>query len=122
MEGGRAIAFMNAGGLGVDLLKTADGTVTYAELFACQPFNNSLVTLTLTGVQIKTLLEQQWLVPAPLILHGSNGFAYTWDAARPAGGRGAAGQMWLNGQPLEPRGHYRVEGNPLPSHRGSGFH
>src|SRR5260370_42108121 len=99
MDGGAAIAFMNPGGLRVDLLKTADGTVTYAELFACQPFNNSLVTLTLTGAQIKTLLEQQWLVPAPLILHVSNGFAFTWAAARPARDRLPARHTLLNREP-----------------------
>ena len=121
MEGGAAIAFMNPGGLRVDLLKTADGTVTYADLFACQPFSNSLVTLTLTGAQIKTLLEQQWLVPAPLILHVSNGFAYTWDAARPAGDRVPAGQIVLNGKPIEPGAHYRVTVNSFLADGGDGF-
>ena len=121
MDGGAAIAFMNPGGLRVDLLKTADGTVTYAELFACQPFNNSLVTLTLTGAQIKTLLEQQWLVPAPLILHVSNGFAYAWDAARPAGDRVPAAQIVLNGQPIEPSAHYRVTVNSFLADGGDGF-
>jgi 5'-nucleotidase len=38
----------------------APGEVTYGEAFTVQPFGNSLVTLTLTGQQIKDLLEQQF--------------------------------------------------------------
>ena len=60
-DGGAAIAFTNPGGIRAGLQKSADGVVTYADLFAAQPFGNNLVTLTLTGKQIKTLLEQQWL-------------------------------------------------------------
>ena len=40
-----------------------NGAVTYADLFASQPFRNQLVTMTLTGKQIKDMLEQQWLDP-----------------------------------------------------------
>ena len=49
--------------------------MTYADLFASQPFRNQLVTLTLTGTQIKNVLEQQWLDPKrPRILQVSKGF------------------------------------------------
>jgi 5'-nucleotidase len=37
-----------------------DGNVTYEEAFTVQPFGNSLVTMTLTGAQIETMLEQQF--------------------------------------------------------------
>ena len=47
------------------VLWSADGVVAFADIFAVQPFGNSLVTLTLTGAQIKTLLEQQWLNQPP---------------------------------------------------------
>ena len=63
-KGGAVIAFTNPGGIRTGLKRSEDGTVTYADLFAAQPFGNNLVTLTLTGAQIKTLLEQQWLEPA----------------------------------------------------------
>ena len=73
-DGGAAIAFTNPGGIRAGLQKSADGVVTYADLFAAQPFGNNLVTLTLTGKQIKTLLEQQWLdQPKPRILQVSEG-------------------------------------------------
>ena len=37
-----------------------DGKVTYEEAFTVQPFGNSMVTMTLTGAQIETMLEQQF--------------------------------------------------------------
>ena len=37
--------------------------MTYADVFASQPFRNQLVTMTLTGEQIKDALEQQWARP-----------------------------------------------------------
>ena len=55
-------------------------------MFAAQPFGNQLVTLTLTGAQIKTLLEEQWLNQVkPRIMPVSKGFSYTWDDRRSQG-------------------------------------
>ena len=48
-DGGAVMAFTNPGGIRNDIAKKDDGTVTYADLFASQPFRNQLVTLTLTG-------------------------------------------------------------------------
>jgi 5'-nucleotidase, C-terminal domain len=58
-------AFMNPGGIRADLVFAAsgaegDGNVTYEEAFTVQPFGNSLDTMTLTGAQIETMLEQQF--------------------------------------------------------------
>ncbi|KWX73191.1 bifunctional 2',3'-cyclic-nucleotide 2'-phosphodiesterase/3'-nucleotidase [Paenibacillus jilunlii] len=50
-------AFMNPGGIRADLPK---GNVSFGDLAKVQPFGNTLVKLTLTGEQIKTLLQQQW--------------------------------------------------------------
>jgi 5'-nucleotidase len=62
--GDAVIAFMNPGGIRADITFAssgvdADGEVTYGEAFSVQPFGNSLVTMTLTGAQIETLLEQR---------------------------------------------------------------
>ena len=62
-NGGAVMAFTNPGGVRTDVTKKDDGTVTYADLFASQPFRNQLVTVTLTGQQIKDMLEQQWSDP-----------------------------------------------------------
>ncbi len=64
-NGGAVIALTNPGGIRTDILKKDDGKATYADLFASQPFRNQLVTLTLTGAQIKDALEQQWIDRQP---------------------------------------------------------
>ncbi|MBG0820508.1 bifunctional metallophosphatase/5'-nucleotidase [Planomonospora sp. ID91781] len=65
--GGNAqIALMNPGGVRASLTYPSspagegDGVVTYGEAFTVQPFNNLLQVVTLTGAQLKTLLEQQF--------------------------------------------------------------
>ena len=61
---------MNPGGVRADLTFAAgaagegDGVVTYGEAFSVQPFANTLLTMTLTGAQVRTALEQQW-TPQP---------------------------------------------------------
>jgi 5'-nucleotidase len=96
--------------------------VTYADVFASQPFRNQLVTLTLTGMQIKDMLEQQWLDPKrPRILQVSNGFSYNWDGSKPYGERVVAASMSLNGVPIDPARSYRVTVNNYLSLGGDGF-
>ena len=48
-DGGAVIAFTNPGGIRTDIPKKENGAVSYADIFASQPFRNQLVTLTLTG-------------------------------------------------------------------------
>jgi 5'-nucleotidase len=122
-DNGRAvIAFTNPGGIRTDVIRKPDGAVTYADLFASQPFRNQLVTLTLTGAQIGNALEQQWLDPArPRILQISKGFSYAWDGTKPFGKRVIADRMSLNGQPIDPAATYRVTVNNFLSVGGDGF-
>ena len=51
------IALMNPGGVRTNILK---GEVTYAEVFAVQPFGNNTGVMTLTGADIDDVLEQQY--------------------------------------------------------------
>jgi 5'-nucleotidase len=121
-NGGAVIAFTNPGGVRTDIVRKEDGAVTYADLFASQPFRNQLVTLTLTGRQIKDMLEQQWLDPArPRILQVSKGLSYVWDASKSDGERVIAERMMLNGQPIDPAAAYRVTVNNFLSLGGDGF-
>jgi 5'-nucleotidase len=116
------IAFTNPGGVRTEIAKKEDGTVSYADVFASQPFRNQLVTLTLTGKQIKDMLEQQWVDPKrPRILQVSKGFTYVWDNARPYGDRVIADRMSLNGEPIDPAANYRVTVNSFLSVGGDGF-
>jgi 5'-nucleotidase len=120
--GGAVIAFSNPGGIRTDITKKDDGRVSYADIFASQPFRNQLVTLTLTGRQIKDVLEQQWSDPKlPRILQVSKGFSYAWDAARQNGEHIIAERMALNGQMIDPAVNYRVTVNDYLSVGGDGF-
>ncbi len=121
-KGGAVIAFTNPGGVRTDIARREDGAVTYADLFSSQPFRNQLITLTLTGKQIKDTLEQQWLDPKrPRILQVSKGFAYAWDANKSDGERIVAEKMTLNGVPIDPAAIYRVTVNNFLSLGGDGF-
>jgi len=68
---GARLAFMNPGGIRADL---DAGPATFGELFTIQPFGNDLVLMELSGAQIETLLEQQWVnQPSPrMLVQGTN--------------------------------------------------
>jgi hypothetical protein len=96
------IGIMNPGGLRDDLLYGGDGVVTYRDVAEVQPFANTLVTVTLTGAQLKQVLEEQWQ-PAgssrpKLHLGVSEGFSYEYDPAAAKGSRILS--MSLNGEPI----------------------
>jgi 2',3'-cyclic-nucleotide 2'-phosphodiesterase (5'-nucleotidase family) len=128
--GDAVMAFMNPGGIRDDLNfdeisgGEAPGEVTYGEAFDVQPFGNSLVTMTLTGAQIDTLLEQQFDNPAvgqSRIVQVSNGLTYSWSAAAPTGSKVAAGSIRLNGVVVEPALSYRVTVNSFMADGGDNF-
>ena len=119
------IAFMNPGGIRADLTFAsspygeAPGDITFDEAFTVQPFNNYLVSMTLTGEQIYQLLTQQITgSPAgdPKILQVSNGFAYRLGADGPVDG-----SVTLGGTPISRTASYRVVTNNFLSDGGDGF-
>lgn len=119
-RGGAEIAFMNNSGVRGDLIPREDGSVTYGQLFAFQPFGNNLVVMNLTGPQLKRLLEQQFADAAePGMLMPSAGFQFTYDVRRPAGDRIV--KMTLNGKPVDPNRTYRVTTNSFLAAGGDGF-
>jgi 5'-nucleotidase len=120
--GGAGIAFTNPGGIRSDITKRDDGAVTYADVFAAQPFRNQLVTMWLTGQQIKDALEQQWADPKrPRILQVSRGFSFAWDGSKSDGERIIAERMTLNGARIDPAARYRVTVNNYLAEGGDGF-
>ncbi|QXZ08295.1 bifunctional metallophosphatase/5'-nucleotidase [Comamonas sp. Y33R10-2] len=118
--GGAQLAFMNSGGVRADLLPDASGQVTYGQLFSVQPFGNTLMVMSLTGEQIRQVLEQQFnsgsnTVAAPRILQVSQGFGYRFDLSQNAGQR--VSDIRLHGQLLDMTQSYRVG---LQSYLGTG--
>lgn len=119
-NGGAQIAFMNPGGLRADVLPQADGRVTFGAVFAAQPFGNTLVTKTLTGRQIRALLEQQFNDPNWVrILSPSAGFRFGYDLSRPAGQRLVFAT--LDGTPIEDDRPYRVTASDFLFNGGDAF-
>ncbi len=133
--GAAVLAFMNSGGVRADLtflsspVGEGDGVVTFGEAFTVQPFGNSLVTMTLTGAQIETVLEQQFSAvndTAFRVLLPSAGFHYTWDASEaalvdPGCTADVVSGITLNGQPLVAGTSYRVTVNSFLADGGDGF-
>ena len=75
-----------------------------------QPFGNTLETVTMTGLQIKRVLEQQFQ-GGNGILQVSKGFTYTQDRYKPVGDRIDPDTMRLNGVKMDMNATYRVTGN-----------
>lgn len=137
-RGAARVALLNPGGIRADLLASdvsaageATGEVTYGEAFAVQPFGNSLVTKTLTGEQIRALLEQQFAgcrgQGTTRILQVSHTLRYRRSVeplpAAPTGARCAAaiGEIDLDGAPVVDTGSYRVTMNSFLACGGDGF-
>lgn len=121
-DGGAVVAMTNPGGLRADLFYAAsvgegDGNVTYGEAFAVQPFSNSLVTMSLTGAQLKAVLEQQ--ATANRILQISSSLGYTWTASAPVGSK--VSNMKIDGVDVDPAATYRVTVNNYLAGGGDGF-
>ncbi|BCB86857.1 bifunctional metallophosphatase/5'-nucleotidase [Phytohabitans suffuscus] len=126
---GAQIALMNPGGIRAPLTFAnspggeAPGDVTYGECFTVQPFNNLVVTQTLTGAQLKEVLEQQFVgfggQTVQRILQVSAGFTYSYDSTAAAGSK--VSSLALNGTPIDPAASYRVTTNDFLANGGDGF-
>ncbi|WP_016932875.1 bifunctional metallophosphatase/5'-nucleotidase [Rhodococcus sp. R1101] len=120
---GAQIALMNPGGLRSDLL-AGEGTVSYRETYAVQPFGNMLQVLDLTGAQLDALLEQQFQKSAvgsdiERILAPSHNLNYTLDRLAPRGER--IRSITIDGEPGDPERVYKVVVNNFLAGGGDGF-
>jgi len=118
---GVQVAFMNPAGIRSPL--TCKGTppcpVTYGDVFVMQPFGNSLVLMTLTGRELKALLEAQSLTDDRSVMNPSAGFTYTWQTDAPQGER--IRDVLLDGKPLDLDANYRISVNSFMAEGGDGF-
>lgn len=114
------ITFMNPGGLRADINA---GDTTYREAADVQSFANTLVTVEMTGAQVKAVLEQQWQ-PAgatrPFLKLGVNeALSYTYDPTAAQGSR--ITEILLDGVPLDPAATYSVGANSFLGGGGDNF-
>ena len=117
------IGVVNPGSLRADLLYGSDGTVSYRDVASVQPFANTLVTVELSGEQLRQMLEQQWYASGETELKRhlaiSEGFEYRYDPSLPRGERVI--EMRLLGAPIAPEGRYSVATNAFLASGGDGF-
>jgi 5'-nucleotidase len=122
--GGAQLAFTNLTGVRTDLVPGQDGAVTFGQLFEVQPFGNNWVVKSMTGRQIRSVLEQQFesgsnTVARPIMLAPSQGVTYAYDLTRPAGQRIL--DLRLNGGPIAEDRAYRVTMNSFLAAGGDNF-
>jgi 5'-nucleotidase len=95
------IAFITTGSLRAEI---AGGNVTWGDLYAVQPFSATVLSMTLTGDQVRGVLERQWETPLPPHNLAASGLIYTFDDKRPAGSK--ITEIRVNGVPLDPNAEY----------------
>lgn len=100
-KSGAVAAFVNSGGVRGSL---EPGKVTYGELISIEPFGNTLVSLDLTGSEIKGALEEGVGTGGSLI--PSVGTSYSVDPNQPAGSR--VSEIVIAGSPLDLQKTYRI--------------
>ncbi|NIJ19881.1 5'-nucleotidase [Sphingomonas naasensis] len=121
-KGGAEIAFMNAGSVRTSLTPRADGTITFGDIYAAQPFANMLVVKSLTGGQLRAVLEQQFdenKAGGRNLLLVSRGFTFGYDLGKPVGQRVVDPR--LNGAPIDEARTYRVVVSNFLANGGDGF-
>ncbi|WP_455922144.1 bifunctional metallophosphatase/5'-nucleotidase [Pseudomonas putida] len=119
---GAQIAFTNQGGIRNQLiLSPGQAQLTYAQVASVQPFNNTLVLMSLTGAQLQQLLNQQWQAEDFNPLQISHGFSYRWDRTREGGDKVVPGSLMLDGKLVQASKSYRVVMNSFLADGGDRF-
>lgn len=109
------VAIMNNGGIRTELRA---GEATYGSLFEIQPFGNTLYSLTMTGAQLRGLLEAM-LSKSSVDDHVS-GLTIRYDPSKPKGSRVGAVTM-SDGTPLSNARSYNVIVNDFLATGGEGY-
>ena len=111
---GADAAFQNSYGIRADLAK---GPITLRTLFTMMPFDNTIVSMTLTGEQILDLLEQSASLERGFLQ--MSGVRMIADVSRPAGERVVFAQV--GGADLQSNRSYRIATNSFLAEGGDHF-
>ena len=114
-KGKTQIAIQNTGGIRSPISK---GKITFGDVFAVLPFQNTMITLRLTGSQIKKTLERG-LVPTVGIVSIS-GLRVHFDLNKRPGER-VVSAILLDGTPMEDSQVYSVSTNDFLLIGGDGY-
>jgi 2',3'-cyclic-nucleotide 2'-phosphodiesterase (5'-nucleotidase family) len=108
------VAIMNNGGIRTELRA---GEATYGSLFEIQPFGNVLYSLTMTGAQLRGLIEAML---AKSVNDHVSGMTIKYDPAKPAGSRIVSVTM-ADGTPLSDTKSYNVIVNDFIATGGEAY-
>jgi 5'-nucleotidase/UDP-sugar diphosphatase len=114
-ETGAAIAFFNSGGLKINIPR---GKITMEKIYELLPYDNLLMTMDLTGRQIRELLEHGASLPHGGILQAS-GISVTYDLKKPSGER--VMNVCVGNSPLSLTTVYSVTTNDFLAAGGDGY-
>ncbi|MBS4174701.1 5'-nucleotidase C-terminal domain-containing protein [Bacillus sp. FJAT-49736] len=109
------IAITNPGGIRADI---NSGEITWGELYTVQPFGNTMITMDLTGDQIRKALNQQWRDDGSSKMLQISGMKYTWDSTKTDK---IVSLTLEDGTPIEPNQIYTVAMNNFLASGGDGF-
>jgi 2',3'-cyclic-nucleotide 2'-phosphodiesterase (5'-nucleotidase family) len=109
------VAIMNNGGIRTELRA---GDATYGSLFEIQPFGNTLYSLTMTGSQLRGLVEA--MLARNSVNDHVSGLTIKYDPSRPNGARIVSVTM-VDGTPLSDTKTYNVIVNDFLATGGEGY-
>jgi 5'-nucleotidase len=120
------IGVVNSGGLRNELDPNGDGVITYMEAHDVLPFGNANALVTLTGAQLKELLNQQWQPgnKRPVLWLGLSDnvtYAYRLVTDENSNLRGEVFSVQVNGREVDDNATYRVAGNSFLLSGGDNF-
>jgi 5'-nucleotidase len=116
LEGPVDFAFVNSGGIRADI---PAGDITRGEVIETFPFQNVLATTTLTGAQVKEVLEQGASGQRGMVQ--VSGLRFTYDPSQPVGSRVTSITVSATGQPIDPGANYRVVTNDFMINGGDSY-
>jgi 2',3'-cyclic-nucleotide 2'-phosphodiesterase (5'-nucleotidase family) len=111
---GSDVAFQNSGGLRADL---AAGEVTMGDVYEVMPFDNTLVTMELTGAEVRRVLEEGLRHERVAQV---SGIRYAFDLGRPELDR-VVELTLADGAPIDPAATYRVVCNNFMATGGDNY-
>ena len=113
-ESGAEIAFYNSGGIRANIYH---GKVRLEQAFEALPFDNVLVSMDLTGEQVKSILEKSASMEIGILQ--VSGLKYKINASKPKDGR--VEDVTVNGSKLQPAKVYRIVTNDFLAAGGDRF-
>jgi len=114
-EGKTQIAIHNIGGIRTKITK---GKITWGNAFEVLPFQNTMVTMRLTGAQLKKTLERGLVTSVGMV--AISGIRVRFERMKPSGQR-VVSTVLTDGSPVEDSKLYSVATNDFVLAGGDGF-